>query len=202
MNQLTTWILALLESAGHGGVIFLIALENIFPPIPSEIILPLTGFLVFKGELNFLGVVTASTIGSVLGALFLYYLSYRLGQKRVLRIADKYGKYIGLSKEDIQKSITWFHKHGTKLVLFGRIIPTIRSVVSIPAGIAQMDIKKFIVYTTIGSAIWNTILISVGWTLGEKWQGVQKYTKVLEYAVWIAIALGIGWLIWRKRKKN
>jgi membrane protein DedA with SNARE-associated domain len=200
--DLVAWITAVLDSTGHGGIIFLIALENIFPPLPSEIILPLTGFLVQQGKLSFIGAVIASTLGSVLGALFLYFLSYKLGQKRVFAFADKYGKFLGLSKGDIKKSIVWFHKHGGKLVFFGRIIPTIRSVVSIPAGLAQMDLKKFIFYTALGSAIWNGVLIWIGMILGERWHEIQKYTKTLEYIVWALLIGGIIWLVWRKQKQT
>lgn len=200
--QLTTWITAVLESTGHIGIVFLIALENIFPPLPSEIILPLTGYLVSQNAISFIGALIASTAGSVLGGLLLYYLSRKLGEKRVYAFADSYGKFIGLSRQDIEKSIKWFQKHGGKLVFFGRIIPTIRSVVSIPAGLAKMDIKKFILYTAAGSALWNAILIGIGWSLGERWQEVQRYTKVLEYIVWGLIIFGVGWIIWRKLKKS
>lgn len=202
MTGLLEWIISVLESVGYLGLVLLIALENIFPPIPSEIILPLTGFLIEQGKMNFIGALLASTTGSILGALFLYILSSKLGEHRVYQIADAYGKYLGLSKEDIQKSITWFRKHGTKLVFFGRVIPTIRSIVSIPAGIAGMSIQKFILYTALGSAIWNTVLISIGWILGDKWEEVQKYTKILEYGVWIVAAFGVGWLAWKKRRTN
>jgi membrane protein DedA with SNARE-associated domain len=202
MSGILGWITSVLESTGYVGLVILIALENVFPPLPSEVILPLTGFLVEQNKLTFIGALIASTAGSVLGALILYFLSAKLGEKRVYNLADKYGKFLGLSKEDIQKSIKWFHRHGGKLVFFGRVVPTIRSVVSIPAGLSGMDIKKFILYTTLGSAIWNGVLIGIGLALGERWQEIQKYTKILEYIVWIVIIGGIAWLIWRKYKKK
>lgn len=199
MSGLLEWITSVLESTGYLGLVILIALENIFPPIPSEIILPLTGFLIEQGKMNFIGALLASTTGSIIGALFLYFLSSKLGEHRVYKVADSYGKYLGLSKDDIQKSFIWFRKHGGKLILFGRVIPTIRSVISIPAGLAGMSMQKFILYTALGSAIWNAILILIGWALGEQWQQIYRHTKALENAVWIATAFGIGWLIWKKK---
>lgn len=151
-----------------------------------------------KGELHFFGVLIASTLGSVLGALFLYYLSRKLGEERVYKLAGKYGKFLGLSISDVKRAIQWFHKHGGKLVFFGRVIPTIRSVISIPAGLADMDIKKFIIYTSLGSALWNGTLISIGWILGDLWQDVQNYTKYLEYVVWAGVIATIVWIIVRK----
>lgn len=202
LAQLTNWITSLLQTTGYLGIIFLIALENIFPPIPSEVILPLTGYLVYQDKLNVFAAIISATIGSVLGALFLYYLSRKLGKKRVLSLADKYGRILGISKEDVEKSLTLFHKHGGKLIFFGRIVPTIRSVVSIPAGLTGMDIKKFILFSALGSALWNGTLIGIGLALGERWQEIQKYTKVLEYVVWVVVIGGILWLLWRKYKKR
>lgn len=197
-SQLINWATGILESTGYAGIVFLIALENVFPPIPSEVILPLTGLLVNRGELNFIGALIASTLGSVLGALCIYYLSQRLGKQRVLSFANRYGAFIGISKSDLEKALELFHKHGGKLVFFGRVVPTIRSVVSIPAGLAQMELKKFVLYTALGSAIWNGTLIGVGWALGDRWQEIQRYTKILEYGVLILILGGIVWLFWRK----
>lgn len=202
MSSIISTLTVLLESTGYIGIVLLIALENIFPPIPSEVILPLTGYLVFQNKLHVVGAVISATLGSVLGALVLYYLSRNLGKKRVLALADKYGRLLGISKEDVEKSLTLFHKHGGKLIFFGRIVPTIRSVVSIPAGLTGMDIKKFILFSALGSALWNGILIGVGLALGERWQEIQKYTKVLEYIVWALVIGGIVWLLWRKYKKK
>lgn len=201
MSQITNWILSFLEAGGYLGIVILIALENIFPPLPSEIILPLTGFLVEQDKFSFLGALFAATLGSVLGALLLYFLSRALGEQRVYAFVKQYGGFLGITKDDIKKSITWFHKHGGKLVFFGRVIPTIRSVVSIPAGLADMKLQKFIIYTALGSALWNGVLIAIGWQLGERWQEIQKYTKVLEYIVWVAVVIGVLWLIRRKRRK-
>lgn len=201
-SQLAAGVEAFIVSTGYLGIIILIAVESVFAPIPSEVILPLTGFLVNKGQLWFPGTLLAATLGSVLGALFLYYLSNKLGEKRVLSIAAKYGKWLGLGKDDVLKGMDWFDKHGAKLVLFGRVIPTIRSVVSIPAGITNMPLKKFVLYTSIGSAFWNGLLIGVGWGLGEKWQQVQQYTKYLEYVVLFFIVVFVIWFFWNKHKKK
>ncbi len=195
------FVTSFIETTGYIGIILLIALESIFAPIPSEVILPLTGFLVNQGKLWFPATLLAATLGSILGALFLYYLSCKLGEKRVLSAATKYGKWLGIGKDDVVKGISWFDKHGAKLVLFGRVIPTLRSVVSIPAGITKMPLRKFILYTGIGSAVWNGLLISIGWTLGEKWQEVQRYTKLFEYGVFILLAIFVVWFFWHKRKK-
>lgn len=199
LSQIATWITNAIESLGYVGIVLFIALENIFPPIPSELILPFTGFLVSQNKLWFPGVLLASTTGSLLGALFLYYLSSKLGRKRVDNLVSKHGKWVGVEENDMKKAVAWFDKHGKKTVFMGRLAPTIRSVVSIPAGLINMDIKTFILYTALGSALWNGTLISIGWLLGDKWKSVQQYTKFLEYGVFLLIAGFIYWIIWKKR---
>ncbi len=200
LSNFTETILFVIESTGYIGIILLIALESVFAPIPSELILPMTGFLVSKGELSHIGAILSATLGSIIGALVLYYLSRKLGEKRVISASEKYGKWLGISKSDVKKSMGWFEKYGTKVVLFGRVIPTLRSIVSVPAGITEMDIKKFILYTGIGSAIWNTALISIGWSLGENWKQVQQYTKYVEYIV-IALIIGVMIFLFGRRKR-
>lgn len=199
MLNLIPWITSLIDSLGYVGITLLIALENIFPPIPSELILPLTGFLVNQQKLWFPGVLLASTIGSLLGALLLYFLSFKLGEQRIYRLASKYGKWAGLDKNDLQKASSWFDRHGKKTILIGRLIPTIRSVVSIPAGLTKMEMKTFIVLTFLGSALWNGTLISIGWVLGDQWQKVQSYTKFIEIGIFILFIIFIGWVLWKNR---
>lgn len=199
-SNITTAIFSLIESLGYLGIALLLFVENIFPPIPSELILPLTGFLVSKGEYSFTGVLLASSLGTVGGALLLYYLGRKFGEKRIENFSSSYGSYIGIKKKEIQKSRSWFETHGGKIVFFGRLIPTIRSLISLPAGLTKMPLGKFLLYTSLGSIFWNTLLITLGWYLGEQWQKVQEYTRFFKYGILLFFIGGIGLYIWKKKK--
>jgi membrane protein DedA with SNARE-associated domain len=184
-DQIAKWAIKVMEQLGGPGAAFLIALENVFPPLPSEVILPLAGFTASKGSLNFFAAIIWTTFGSLVGALLLYQLGKWLGRDRIRHYAAK----LPLMKvSDINKAEDWFTKHENKAVLFGRMIPIVRSLISIPAGVEKMPIKLFIVYTTIGSLVWNTSLITAGYVLGEQWTLVERYVGVLQYLV-IAIVL-------------
>ncbi len=189
-----TFILNIMETWGYIGITFLIALENVFPPIPSEIILTFGGFLTNKTSLSITGVIMASTIGSLIGAIILYYLGYIL--------QGKLGDLLKLNRQHIAKTNYWFDKHGNKAVLIGRCIPIIRSLISIPAGINNMKISLFLFYTTIGSIIWNTILVLAGAFLGENWsyfsKAINRYSKI----VLIGIILYILFKIWLKKVRQ
>jgi len=186
---MANWIIRTIESTGYFGIVFLMFLENIFPPIPSEFIMPLAGFMASKEQRTLSGVVLAGTIGSVLGALALYYAGYFIGEQRLKRLIDKYGRWLTISLEDLERAKGWFAKHGRLAVLVCRLVPGIRSLISIPAGIARMPLVSFLFYTAIGSGFWTALLAYGGYVLGDKFQQVEKYLNPVSYVVLLAIAL-------------
>ncbi|MDD3172642.1 MAG: DedA family protein [Herbinix sp.] len=203
------WIIRTMEnlgSFGYLGIFLLITLENIFPPIPSEIILTFGGFLTTQSELTFWGVIIAATIGSVIGAVLLYGIGRLLSADRLAKILDsKIGKILHFKKEDVYKSCDWFNKRGKKSVLICRCIPIVRSLISIPAGMAKMEIGIFIILTTTGSFIWNTVLVYLGVKAGESYlkivDGVGIYQTITLIVLGILGLLAVIWYI-RFRKNN
>ena len=186
----TTVLTELINQYGYLAIALLIALENIFPPIPSEVILTFAGFLTLNSELHILGVIVASTIGAVLGALILYLAGHLLSAERLKKIlSGKVGQLLHFNDKDIAKSINFFKKHGSKAIFFGRLVPVIRSLISIPAGMTHFDCKKFIVLSSLGTAIWNTILICSGHYLGASWEKIL--TVFDSFTTIIVILLGL-----------
>ncbi|MFF3669484.1 DedA family protein [Microtetraspora malaysiensis] len=172
---MTDWLIELMESLGAPGAGLAIALENLFPPLPSEVILPLAGFTASRGEMDLVSVLLWTTAGSVGGALALYWVGALLGRERTLALAAR----IPLLKvSDIDKTEAWFLRHGRKTVFFGRMIPIFRSLISIPAGVERMPLGPFTLLTTVGSLIWNTIFVLAGYVLGENWSLVETYVNV------------------------
>lgn len=204
MSAIIDWIVSLMDTLGAPGVGIAILLENLFPPIPSEVVLPLGGFTVAQGSLNFVSVFIWATIGSVVGAYILYGVGAWLGAARLRAIAD----WMWLVKaSDVDKSLEWFDRHGRPSILFGRLIPGIRSLISIPAGLDRMNLLTFGLWTTLGSAVWNFILIYLGFTLGDNWEAVtdyiDQYSKVV-YVILILILFGFLVFFIRRaiREKN
>jgi membrane protein DedA with SNARE-associated domain len=191
-----------IESIGLVGVGGLIALESVFPPIPSEVVLLLSGFQVSTGKFGFIGAWIAATIGSLVGALILYGVGRLVGEERLEWLLLKLGKPLGFKRSDIDRADAWWDRHGDMVVLFGRMIPLVRSVVSIPAGSNEMKLGKFCLYTTIGSAAWNLIWISVGNALGDQWEKAERWTGFIDYAVYAGIIGLLGWLIIRKQRER
>ena len=181
----------LIDQIGLFGAALLIGIEVVILPIPSELILLLTGFNVSIGNFGFIAALIATTIGSLAGALFLYFMGYAFSEERLESLVSKYGKYVGLYVKDLQKTASWFERHGAQLVFFGRLIPLIRSLVSIPAGLTKMKMSKFIIFTTLGSGIWNSIWLTLGFFLGDKWSSAEKYAKYLNYLVYIGIIIAV-----------
>lgn len=177
---LENWITEFMEQFGYFGIFLMITLENLFPPIPSEIVLSFGGFMTTKSDLTITGVVIASTLGSLVGAIILYYIGRLLGIEGLERIVDRYGKVLRTEKGDIHKASTWFHRYGIWTVCFCRMVPILRSLISIPAGIAKIDFYLFILFTTIGSLIWNMILVNLGATLGASWSKVLEYISLYQ----------------------
>jgi membrane protein DedA with SNARE-associated domain len=190
-----------MESLGALGAGLAIALENLFPPLPSEVILPLAGFTASRGEMDLLDVLVFTTLGSVVGALALYWVGALLGRERTLAIAAK----LPLVKvSDIEKTEAWFLRHGRKTVFFGRMIPIFRSLISVPAGVERMPLVTFTLLTTAGSLIWNTLFVMAGYLLGENWEVVETYvgigTNVVIALVVLAVLVFVGMRLSERRK--
>ncbi|MEU9519793.1 DedA family protein [Streptomyces sp. NPDC048224] len=187
------WINDLMDALGAPGAGLAIALENLFPPLPSEVILPLAGFAASSGRMNLIAVLLWTTAGSVIGALALYGIGALLGRDRTVAIA---GKLPLVKVSDIEKTEAWFLRHGTKAVFFGRMIPIFRSLISVPAGVERMRLPVFLALTTLGSAIWNTVFVLAGYALGDNWSKVSgiasTYSKVILAAAALALVVFVG----------
>lgn len=199
------FIIAFINSWGYLGVGLLIAIENIFPPIPSEIILTFSGFLTTYTTMNIVGVIIASTIGSVIGAVVLYYVGYFLNQERLEALVNsKIGRILHFKNDDIMKAKNWFDKKGPFTVFFCRFIPIVRSLISIPAGMTKMKLPLFLILTTIGSLIWNSVLSILGRVAGNSWTTIasviNSYSKVT--LIVLIVIFIIGAFIFYKKKKN
>jgi membrane protein DedA with SNARE-associated domain len=199
LSDLTNWAKDFVESAGYFGVFLMIVLENVFPPIPSEAILPLAGFLAGEGRFWLPAVILAATLGAVVGALILYYVAYAIGDARVRWLINRYGKWFAVAESDLDKANAWFDRYGGIAVFICRMVPIIRSLVSLPAGLRRMNLTSFIIYTAIGSGIWNSILIIAGWWLGDNWEDVSTVVDYLEYPMYVVILGAIVWFIWKKK---
>ena len=197
------WLTAVMNDFGYMGIVFLIAVENIFPPIPSEVILTFGGFMTTTSELTFLGVVISATGGSVLGAVVLYYIGLQLSVKRLEKIIDKWGHILRVTKDDIKKADKWFDKYGPWTVFFCRFIPLIRSLISIPAGMSKMNVVLFLGLTTLGTLIWNIVLVYLGAAVGNSWENIVGYMDIYSNIVYVLIGIGVIILLvlyFRKRK--
>jgi membrane protein DedA with SNARE-associated domain len=192
------WVLDVIARLGYVGLAALVALETVVPPLPSEVVLPLAGFLCGRGDLIFVAAVGAATAGSVLGATLLYWLAWALGERRLRALIARHGKWILISESDLDAALVWFRQHGRSSVFFGRLVPAVRSYISIPAGIVRMPLTEFLVATTLGSGLWNTVLIGAGWLLGDRWDAVVPQLERFGSAVLIVIGLAVaGFVVWR-----
>lgn len=198
MNTIVEWVLDLMERIGGPGIALGIFLENVFPPIPSEVILPLAGFTAAQGRYSIVEAVLWATCGSVVGALLLYGLGAALGLDR-LRVIVKRMPLVDVA--DVDKADVWFDKHGPKAVFFGRFVPGIRSIISIPAGIDRMPLTSFLAYTTAGSLLWNSLFVWIGYQLGGRYHLVEQYMDPISKVVYVLIVLAaLGTLAWMVRR--
>jgi len=203
LSQVGQVALGLISSLGYTGVFILMMFESMILPVPSELVMPFAGFLVVEGRFTFLGVIIASSLGSIVGSLISYYIGFYGGNRFVLR----FGKYLLLDSEDLKKTEEWFALRGEKTVLISRFIPVVRHLISIPAGIGRMDLKKFLIYTLIGATAWNGILAYVGYKLGEHWEDVRVYSEPLSMGMAVVIVIVGGYFVYRhvkhkSKKKN
>ncbi|MFC6591978.1 DedA family protein [Deinococcus lacus] len=194
------WMQNLMDSLGYLGIFLLMVAENLFPPIPSELIMPSAGFAAARGDMTLPMVILMGTLGSVVGTLPLYYIGKFFGEERLIQWADQYGKWLTLSGDDIRRAGEWFDRHGTRAVLFGRMVPGIRSLLSLPAGINSMSMPAFLIYSALGSALWSGLLAYAGYALGENYDQVERYVGPASKVI-----LGLliaGFIIWILRRKQ
>jgi membrane protein DedA with SNARE-associated domain len=195
-------IVRMLAETGYLGVALLMFLENVFPPIPSELIMPFAGFTAASGRLGIVGVILAGTLGSLAGAYVWYGLAFRFGKQRLQRFADRHGRWLTLTGRDIERADAWFDRHSGKAVLIGRLVPTVRTLISVPAGLSGMSNRRFLAFTVIGTALWTTILALAGYTLGERYGEIAHWLDPVSTAIVVLIVL--TWLYrvvtWRGAK--
>lgn len=194
---MVNWINEIMATLGYFGVAFLMFLENIFPPLPS--VMPFAGFSSLQPELTFWGVIVAGMIGSVVAQFPLYYLGYVVGIERIYRLADKYGRFMGVSGENVHKAEVWFNKHGALTVLFCRCVPGIRSLISLPAGTTKMKFAPFLAYSTVGMGIWVLVLAALGRLLGENYTLVGTYLGPVSTIIFAILGVVLVVWLWRKR---
>lgn len=195
---MTDWITGIIDGLGYPGVALLVALENVFPPIPSEVVLPLAGFTAAQGRAGLVGMIFAATAGSLVGAMVLYAIATKLGRHRLRRLIERYERWLRVSAQDLDRSESWFDHHAGRAVLICRCVPLIRSLVSIPAGLRAMSLERFVLYTAIGSAAWNTALIVAGYLVGDNWHVVERYMGYVQWAVVIVVAAVVIRFFWKR----
>jgi membrane protein DedA with SNARE-associated domain len=200
VGDLAAWLVQLVESLGYAGVGILLAMGGMLFPVPAEIVLPFSGYLAGQGRLWAPAVVIAATLGSTTGSLLLYYISLRLGEQQVHVMVTRYGRYIFLRDSDVVRAQWWFDRNAGRAVFICRLIPLLRSIISIPAGIGRMPVGSFVLFTAMGSLVWNTTLIGLGWLLGHHWAEVNRYTSHLQYGVVAAIAMAAGCFVWNRQR--
>jgi membrane protein DedA with SNARE-associated domain len=202
LGDLANWVQDVINQFGYLGVALLVVIENVFPPIPSEIVLPFAGFVAQQGasavnatadaaqsDTTVVGMMIAATVGSVVGALILYFVSAAIGPERLRGFVERFGKWFGVKSLDLVRAEEWFDRRSSAAVLVGRCVPLIRSIVSIPAGFRRMKLTSFVVLTAIGSAVWNIALIGAGAVLGDQWERVGEYVGVFQWLVIAAVLL-------------
>jgi membrane protein DedA with SNARE-associated domain len=197
LAALGSFIIGVLSSLGYLGVVLLMAIESACIPLPSELIMPFAGYLVFKGTLSLWGVTLAGAVGCVVGSLVAYYIGLWGGRPLVM----KYGRYLLISHYDVDLADRWFARHGDITILVGRLLPVVRTFIAFPAGVARMPLLKFVVYTFVGSLIWCWALAWLGRTLGEHWDTLGTYFHRFDEVIGLIILLGAAWWIWRHLKQ-
>ncbi|ENL0825984.1 DedA family protein [Listeria monocytogenes] len=201
-----TWITSIMADFGYKGIFVLIMVENLFPPIPSEIILTFGGFMTTVTSLNVVMVIIVATLGSVVGAILLYKVASYFGKERLTKIVLKYGRILRLKESDIERAESFFLKYGSWAVFLCRMIPLIRSLISIPAGMTKMKMSRFLILTTAGSLLWNTVLIGLGAVLGESWNEIvvfmDSFSTIIYSVIAILVVVGLGYFFRARFKKT
>ena len=192
------FFLSLISILGYAGIVILMMLESMVFPVPSELVMPFVGFKVAEGQFSFILVVIASSLGSLVGSLLSYYIGMIGGTKLI----NSYGKYLLIDHDDLEKTQKWFQKRGEITIFIARLVPVVRHLISLAAGIAQMNKKKFLLYTLIGATIWNTLLIYLGFILGQNWNEVSTYLEEISLVIVILLIIGVFYYIYRHLQKR
>ncbi|OTG85918.1 alkaline phosphatase [Acinetobacter sp. ANC 4558] len=200
--NIQNWVLFIMEQLGYIGIAFLMFLDNIFPPIPSEIIMPSAGYSASRGQLILIGVIIAGSIGSLVAASVLYWLGYKVKQDRMFRFIDNYGQYVFLKTDDVKKSLAWFEQYGYRIVFFGRMIPAMRSIISIPAGMNRMPYGKFMFFSSIGTIIWTTFLACIGYYFGENQIFMQHIFRQASNIIIAILLVVLLFILYRKYQQK
>jgi membrane protein DedA with SNARE-associated domain len=187
---LLDWAVQFLDRTGHLGIVLLMLAENLFPPIPSELVMPVAGFAAARGELGLVGVVLAGTAGSMAGAFFWYGIGRWVGCGRLKRWAARHGRWLTLAPHEIDGAAAWFRRHAARAVLIGRLVPGVRTLISVPAGFAEMPLAQFTAYTALGTAVWTTLLAVAGYFLGEQHHKVAAYIDPVAHTILVLLLLG------------
>ncbi len=198
IGLLAVWIMSVISSMGYGGIVLLMAIESACIPLPSEIIMPFAGYLVFKGEMVLWIVAFMGALGCVLGSIPAYYVGKTGGRN----LAEKYGRFVLISKKDLQMADDWFKNYGEIIIFIGRLLPAVRTFIALPAGIARMNMSKFIIYTFVGSFIWCWTLAYIGMVFGEQWDTLKVYFHEFHYVIAGAAVIFIAWYIRRHFQNN
>lgn len=188
------WVAGVVQQTGYIGVLLLMFLENLFPPIPSELIMPLAGFAAARGELHVVGVLVAGVVGSLAGAVFWYYVGRWVGSERLKRWAAKYGRWFTLGPDEVDEATAWFRRHCHLAVLFGRVVPAVRTLISVPAGIAGMDLPKFLLYSGLGTVVWTGFLVAGGYLLEDRYEEIQSWLNPVSNTLIVVL---IAWYLYR-----
>jgi membrane protein DedA with SNARE-associated domain len=201
LAHLAQWAVEVVYAFGYGGVFVLIALANLHVPIPTELTLPLAGFLVGQGRFSFVLVLVVSTAAAVAASLVLYFLGLCIGEERLHQVIKPIERFKILYRSDLDKASEVFERHGGKAILIGHLVPSVGALISIPAGIKRMPVLGgFMSYTVLGCGLWNGVFIVLGWVMGAQWVRVEQYMPVIEYVLLAAIGVGIFWFVWHRRR--
>ena len=189
IDTVVVWAQSVVSTMGYPGLVLVMFLENVFPPIPSEVILPLAGSLALEGRFTLLGVTIVGSIGSVAGAAVFYAVGYMFGEQRVRVLLQRFGRWFMLSEADFDRALEWFDRYGERVIFFGRMVPIVRSLISVPAGIAGMNLPVFGAYTAVGTAMWSFLLAFAGYLLGKSWALVSKWVSRYEKVALVILVL-------------
>ncbi|OGH12009.1 MAG: hypothetical protein A2857_03645 [Candidatus Levybacteria bacterium RIFCSPHIGHO2_01_FULL_36_15] len=200
LEFLAHYIIQLIQTTSYFGIFLLMFLESALLPIPSEVTMPFSGFLAAQGKLDFWLIVITGTIANLSGSLLAYYIGYYLEEHVLLGLIKKYGKFILVTEEEYNHAYKWFSKYGDKVIFISRLLPAVRTVISLPAGVFKMNLKKFVIYTTVGCFIWSVFLTYIGFKLGENWASLEGYFRQFQYLIAGLFILAVIYYIEKKLK--
>lgn len=200
VEQLSHLIIQLIQTTGYVGIFILMTLESALLPIPSEVTMPFAGFLAHSGQLAFWGIVLVGTLGNLVGSLIAYAIGFFLEETLIVGLIEKYGKFVLITKHEYNRAVHWYQKYGAGITFFSRLLPAVRTFISLPAGLAEMNIWKFSLFTLLGSFIWSTFLTWIGFYLGTKWNSLEPYFRKFQIVIVVLLVLSILWYVNHKLK--